>query len=78
VFGRLYFLKKQPGHAEFISASHQEGYPLYRQFIAKHAFYFASEMPICIGMNPHFISSEHLWSNPWQPSVGLNSKYLYI
>jgi hypothetical protein len=50
VFGRLYFLKKQPGHAEFISASHQEDYPHYRQFIAKHAFYFASEMPICIGM----------------------------
>jgi hypothetical protein len=50
VFGRLYFLKKQPGHAEFISASHQDGYPIYRQFIAKHIFYFASEMPICIGM----------------------------
>jgi hypothetical protein len=46
----LYFLKKQPGHAEFISASHQDGYPIYRQFIAKHVFYFASEMPICIGM----------------------------
>jgi hypothetical protein len=62
VFGRLYFLKKQPGHAEFISASHQDGYPIYRQFIAKHVFYFASEMPICIGMTPHFISSEHLWA----------------
>jgi hypothetical protein len=60
VFGRLYFLKKQSGHAEFISASHQYGYPLYRQLIAKHVFYFASEMPICIGMTPHFISSEHL------------------
>jgi hypothetical protein len=52
----LYFLKKQPGHAEFISASHQDGYPFYRQFIAKHVFYFASEMPIYIGMTPHFIS----------------------
>jgi hypothetical protein len=62
VFGRLYFLKKQPGHAEFISASHQDDYPIYRQFIAKHIFYFASEMPICIGMTPHFISSEHLWA----------------
>jgi hypothetical protein len=30
--------------------------------IAKHVFYFASEMPICIGMTPHFISYEHLWA----------------
>jgi hypothetical protein len=37
-------------------ASHQDGYSIYRQFIAKHVFYFASEMPICIGMTPHFIS----------------------
>jgi hypothetical protein len=59
---KIVFLKKQPGHAEFISASHQDGYPIYRQFIAKHVFYFASEMPICIGMTPHFISSEHLWA----------------
>jgi hypothetical protein len=76
VFGRLYFLKKQPGHAEFISASHQDGYPIYRQFIAKHVFYIASEMPICIGMTPHFISSEHLWCCHQQ--AAMHSKLYFI
>ena len=28
----------------------RKGYPLYRQFVAKHVFYLACEMPICIGM----------------------------
>jgi hypothetical protein len=73
VFGRLYFLKKQPGHAEFISASHQDGYPIYRQFIAKHVFYFASEMPICIGMTPHFISRP-CWCRHQQAAMPLGNR----
>jgi hypothetical protein len=43
-------IKSQPGHAEFISAPHRKGYPLYRHFVTKHVFYLASEMPVFIGM----------------------------
>jgi hypothetical protein len=58
-------------------ASHQDGYPLYRQFIAKPAFYFVSEMPICIGMTPHLISRT-CWCRHQQAAMHSNFPIFHL